>query len=119
MTGHLRSYAILHAEPEGYVRLFIDEGKPIVALLRQAYAQGIAPDYIATLLVASGEQVEKGHSLQKPRAGLLVEPLCERELEVLRLLVAGLSNSAIAQELVISLGTVKRHVYNIYGKLSV
>ena len=87
----------------------------MAALLRQAHAHGIAPDYVATLLSAFGEQ-----ALAAPtRAFPLVEPLTERERDVLRLLVAGLSNAAIAQELVITVGTVKRHVNSIYGKLGV
>jgi LuxR family maltose regulon positive regulatory protein len=107
--------ALLLAEPEGYIRLFLDEGEPMLALLRQAYARGIAPDYVATLLSAFGEQAPAAPS----RAFPLVEPLTERELAVLRLLVAGLSNAAMAQELVITVGTVKRHVNGIYGKLGV
>ena len=107
--------ALSLAEPEGYIRMFVDEGEPIVALLHQACARGIAPDYAATLLSAIGEA-----ALAAPAsARSLLEPLTERELEVLRLLVAGLSNAAMAQELVITVGTVKRHVNSIYGKLGV
>ncbi|HET8852767.1 MAG TPA: LuxR C-terminal-related transcriptional regulator, partial [Ktedonobacteraceae bacterium] len=107
--------ALRLGEPEGYIRLFVDEGEPLVALLRQAYARGIAPDYVATLLSAFGEQLMVAPS----RPGSLVEPLTERELDVLRLLVAGLSNAAMARELIITVGTVKRHVNSIYGKLGV
>ena len=93
----------------------MDEGEPLVGLLRQAYAHGIAPDYVATLLSAAGAPTLPAPSA----AGSLLEPLTERELEVLRLLVAGLSNAAMARELVISVGTVKRHVNSIYSKLAV
>jgi LuxR family maltose regulon positive regulatory protein len=61
-------------------------------------------------------QNESGDKFQNNR---LVEPLSERELQVLRLIVAGLSNRQIAQDLVISLGTAKTHIHNIYGKLDV
>ncbi|HEY6410119.1 MAG TPA: LuxR C-terminal-related transcriptional regulator [Ktedonobacteraceae bacterium] len=107
--------ALLLAEPAGYIRLILDEGEPMVALLRQAYARGIAPNYVATLLSVLGEQTPAAPS----RPGSLVEPLTERELDVLQLLVTGLPNSAIARELVITVGTVKRHVNSIYGKLGV
>jgi LuxR family maltose regulon positive regulatory protein len=93
----------------------VDEGEPIVALLHQAYTRGIAPDYVATLLSAAGAPKLPA----PPPAGSLLEPLTERELAVLRLLVAGLSNHAIARELVITVGTVKSHVNHIYGKLGV
>ena len=107
--------ALSLAEPEGYIRLFVDEGEPMVALLRQAYARGIAPDYVATLLSAAGAPI-----LAAPApVHSLLEPLTERELEVLRLLVAGLSNATMAQELVITVGTVKSHINHIYGKLGV
>ena len=107
--------ALTQASAEGYIRLFVDEGEPMVALLRQAYARGIAPDYIALLLSAAGES-----QLPAPSpAGSFLEPLTEREREVLRLLVAGLSNATMARELVISIGTVKSHINRIYGKLGV
>jgi LuxR family maltose regulon positive regulatory protein len=107
--------ALTMAEPEGYIRLFVDGGEPMVALLFQASARGIAPDYAATLLSAAGVTV--GAAPTPARS--LLEPLTEREREVLRLLVAGLSNAAMAQELVITIGTVKRHINSIYGKLGV
>jgi LuxR family maltose regulon positive regulatory protein len=107
--------ALTQASSEGYIRLFVDEGEPMVALLRQAYAHGIAPDYVATLLSAAGAQALAA----PPPAGSLLEPLTERELEVLRLLVNGLSNAAMARELVITVGTVKSHINHIYGKLGV
>ncbi len=107
--------ALTQAEPEGYIRLFVDEGEPMVALLRQAYAHGIAPDYVATLLSAAGAPALAA----PPPVGSLLEPLTERELDVLRLLVMGLPNHAIARELVITVGTVKSHINHIYGKLGI
>jgi len=107
--------ALALAEPEGYIRLFLDEGGPMVTLLRQAYARSSVPDYVATLLSACGDQAMAAPS----RPDSLAEPLTERELAVLRLLVGGLSNTAIAQKLVITAGTVKRHINSIYGKLGV
>jgi LuxR family maltose regulon positive regulatory protein len=109
------SQALSLAEPEGYIRLFVDEGEPMVELLHQAYARGIAPEYVATLLSAAGAPILPAPALVRS----LLEPLTERELEVLRLLVAGLSNAAMAQELVITIGTVKSHINHIYGKLGV
>jgi LuxR family maltose regulon positive regulatory protein len=102
--------ALTLAEPEGYVRTFVDEGTPMAALLRQALVRGIAPRYVGRLLAAFGEPAA---------AQPLPEPLTGRELEVLRLIVAGLTNQEIADQLVISVATVKRHITNIYGKLGV
>jgi LuxR family maltose regulon positive regulatory protein len=102
--------ALSLAEPEGYVRTFVDEGAPMAALLQRALARGVMPDYVGRLLAAFDQAVG---------AQLLIEPLTGRELEVLSLLAAGLRNQEIADQLVISLATVKRHISNIYGKLGV
>jgi LuxR family maltose regulon positive regulatory protein len=107
--------ALSLAEPEGYVRTFVDEGEPMARLLRRALSQGIAPNYVARLLAAFDRAVEPTLTVAQP----LVEPLSERELEVLRLIVVGLSNPEIARELVIAVSTVKSHVNHIYGKLGV
>ena len=107
--------ALSLAEPEGYVRTFIDEGEPMAGLLRRALAQGIAPGYVAGLLAALEEGSASGPTVEQPMA----EPLTERELEVLRLVAAGLSNREIAWELVIALSTVKSHINHVYGKMGV
>jgi LuxR family maltose regulon positive regulatory protein len=107
--------ALALGEPEGYVRTFVDEGEPMAMLLRLALSQGMAPNYVARLLAAFGKEIEP----TPPAMESLVEPLSERELQVLRLVVAGLSNPEIAQELVIAVSTVKSHVNHIYGKLGV
>ena len=101
--------ALALAEPEGYVRPFLDGGEPLCALLKRAAAAGIAPRYAAGLLAACEPS---------PRpAQPLVEPLTGRELEVLRLLAEGLSNREVGARLFISLPTVKSHTRSIYGKL--
>jgi LuxR family maltose regulon positive regulatory protein len=112
---HVLQRALTLAEPEGYIRLFVDEGAPMVTLLLQAHARAILPGYVATLLAACNVHVDSAPLPSNP----LVEPLTERELEVLQLLVAGLSNQAIAQELIVTVGTVKRHINSIYSKLAV
>jgi LuxR family maltose regulon positive regulatory protein len=114
-AGHALQKALYLAEPEGYLRTFLDEGERMAGLLRRALSQGIAPDYVARLLAALGEEAE----LTSPAIESLIEPLTERELEVLRLIVAGLSNPEIAEELFIAISTVKSHVNHIYGKLGV
>lgn len=99
------------AEPEGYVRLFLDEGEPAYDLLLLAVQNNLHPEYAGRLL-----SMETNVRLSKEN---LTEPLTERELEVLRLLAVGLSNQEIAQKLVISLSTIKTHVTRIYSKLGV
>jgi LuxR family maltose regulon positive regulatory protein len=120
--------ALALAAPEGYVRVFVDEGAPMAALLRAVYTRRVMPDYIAKLLAAfprpesSGlrtESQELDPSVLSPQPASLIEPLTAREREVLRLLVAGRSNREIAGELVVAVGTVKAHVNSIFGKLGV
>jgi LuxR family maltose regulon positive regulatory protein len=112
--------ALTLAEPEGFVRIFIDNGPPMEKLLRQAATQGTAVDYVGKLLEAFDtreKQVTRPPSHPSPSA--LIEPLSEREVEVLRLLAAGFSNEEIANTLIITVGTVKKHLSTIYGKLDV
>jgi LuxR family transcriptional regulator, maltose regulon positive regulatory protein len=108
--------ALQLGQAAGYVRLFLDEGSALIGLLRDAHAHSSAQSYVATLLSATG-QLQSAIPGQHP--GGLAEPLTERERDVLRLLVAGQSNAAIARALVITVGTVKSHVNHIYGKLGV
>jgi len=103
------------AEPEGYVRLFLDAGEPMQALLKRAAARGIVPHYVSRLLAALSPARPAAARAPQP----LVEPLTGRELEVLHLLAEDLSNREIGRRLFISLPTVKSHTRNIYGKLGV
>jgi LuxR family maltose regulon positive regulatory protein len=111
--------ALALAEREGHVRVFVEAGAAIAPLLVEAARQGVAVDHVARLLAALREEgaVDAGGAARAAEA--LIEPLSERELEVLRLIVAGLSNKEIAEELVLATGTVKKHINNIYGKLGV
>jgi LuxR family maltose regulon positive regulatory protein len=111
--------ALTLAEPEGYVRTFIDEGPPMAELLRQAVARGIAVDYAGRLLAALEKETTEVQRMVEPYPPTLVEPLSERELEVLRLWTTHLSSTEIAEELFISAHTVRSHIKSIYGKLSV
>ena len=108
--------ALALAEPEGYVRTFVDEGSPMTVLLREAADRGIATAYVARLLTAAGDAEDS--SPQRRRQGL-VDPLSQRELDVLRLLGTDLGGPEIAGELVVSLNTVRTHTKNIYAKLGV
>jgi LuxR family maltose regulon positive regulatory protein len=118
--------ALSLAEPEGYVQVFVNGGAPMIELLQQAAARGTSIEYVGRLLIAMGKRPPLLNRTRIPRTALrsraphlLVEPLTAREMEVLRLLAAGLSNSEIAETLVIATGTVKNHLKNIYGKLDV
>jgi LuxR family maltose regulon positive regulatory protein len=108
--------ALSLAEPEGYVRIFVDEGEPMAELLRHAASRGIAPIYVAKLLAAF--EVE-GLAVSPSNLQPLIEPLSERELEVLQFLTTHLSSTEIADELVISVHTVRSHIKSIYSKLNV
>jgi LuxR family maltose regulon positive regulatory protein len=123
--------ALALAEPEGYVRLFVDEGEPMREAIGdwklqtgqhadQAAGRERFLAYADHLLAAFGDSAAQGMpaSLQ-PSASSLVEPLSERELEVLRLIASGHTNQEIADLLVIAISTVKSHVNNLYSKLGV
>ncbi|MDQ3811539.1 MAG: LuxR C-terminal-related transcriptional regulator, partial [Chloroflexota bacterium] len=106
------------AEPGGLVRSFVDEGIPMAQLLVAAAALGRMPAYIAKLIAAF--QLERHEREDNAtRASLLIEPLSQRELEVLRLITQGLSNHEIGERLVLALDTVKGHNRKIFGKLQV
>jgi LuxR family maltose regulon positive regulatory protein len=104
--------ALALAEPEGYMRIFVDEGPPMAALL--AAVHQVAASYVRRLLTAFG-----GTEGIPPVKQALIEPLSEREVEVLRLLATELSGPQIARELVVSLNTVRTHTKSIYAKLAV
>jgi LuxR family maltose regulon positive regulatory protein len=103
--------ALALAEPEGYIRTFAGKGRTLANLLRRVAAADDTPAYVSRLLAA--------FYAPAPVAQPPIDPLSERELEVLRGIAAGLSNREIAAELVITVGTVKWHVNNIFGKLQV
>lgn len=106
--------ALLRAEAEGYVRVFVDEGPAMTALLRTVSPHGVAGRYAKRVLAATGPATAVAPA---PRG--LIEPLSSRELDVLRLLRSELSGPDIARELVVSLNTVRTHTKNIYTKLDV
>lgn len=98
-----------------YMRLFLDEGKPMAELLKSAHSKNIHSSEAKALLDVFSSAEEQKAILVQP----LIEPLSERELEVLRYLATGMSNQAIADQLFVSLAAVKWHARNIYGKLEV
>ncbi|HEX9438431.1 MAG TPA: LuxR C-terminal-related transcriptional regulator, partial [Roseiflexaceae bacterium] len=133
--------ALALAETEGYIRTFVDEGVPMRGLLAGSSVQLAAGGrsaggaeaarllaYVETLLAAfprtegrglRTEAAESPHSVLSPQSSVLIEPLSERELEVLRLIAQGHSNQQIADALIVSVGTIKKHLNNIFGKLGV
>jgi LuxR family maltose regulon positive regulatory protein len=106
--------ALALAEPEGYVRVFVDEGPPMASLLRAAAKQGTTRNYVRRLLATVSETGQ-----DSPGRQALIDPLSERELDVLRLLGTELDGPAIARELMVSLHTVRTHTKHIYAKLAV
>ncbi len=107
--------AVTLAEPEGYVRVFLDEGPPMTRLLKAAAKRSKAPGYLQGLVRAS----TGASPMRQPTSQGLVEPLSERELEVVRLLRSELDGPAMARELVVSLNTLRSHTKSIYAKLGV
>jgi LuxR family transcriptional regulator, maltose regulon positive regulatory protein len=120
--------ALTLAEPDGYMRIFLDEGSPMAQLLREAAARRILPDYTDKLLGAfeadhhssADETLLPDLREQLPQVSQpLIEPLSQRELEILRLFKTELSGPEIARELVIALSTVRTHTKSIFSKLNV
>jgi LuxR family maltose regulon positive regulatory protein len=112
--------ALTVAEPEGFIRLFVDEGPLMAQLLLEAASRGIKPDYTGKLLAVF--ETEKRVSQGKPGlppAGLLIEPLSQREQKILQLISQGLSNREIGERLFLALDTIKGHNRNIFDKLQV
>jgi LuxR family maltose regulon positive regulatory protein len=107
---HALEQALSIAEPEGYLRIFLDEGPPMARLLYEAAERGTHREYVGRIL-SDFPPIRKGRQL--------IEPLSQRELEVLELLARGSSNKEVARQLFISLPTVKWHTSNIYAKLGV
>ncbi len=112
LTALERAFAL--SEPEGYVRVFVDEGPPMATLLEAGAKRGVARSYVRRLQSAFGPAGE-----MTPANRALIEPLSERELDVLRLLGTDLGGPDIARELVVSLHTVRSHTKSIYAKLDV
>jgi LuxR family maltose regulon positive regulatory protein len=111
--------ALSLTKPGGYMRIFLDEGKPMTRLLRAAASRGVETEYVGRLLAAASIP-EQADAVQPGRyPAELVDPLTPRELQVLRLLATRLTSTEIADELYISANTARSHIKNIYGKLNV
>ncbi len=116
--------AVELAAPEGYLRIFVDEGEAMRNLLQAAARQGASAQAYARVLAAFPPQADLHPPPVHPATAQaaqtdLVEALTERELEVLRLIACGLTYQEVAEALVVSLNTVRFHVKGIYGKLGV
>lgn len=112
--------ALTLAVPEGFIRVFVDEGLPMAELLSQAAGRGVMPETVNKLLmILAAEKEQGGDQSRIPAAQPLIEPLSQRELEVLRLIAQGYSNHEICEYLFLALNTVKGHNQRIFGKLQV
>jgi LuxR family maltose regulon positive regulatory protein len=112
--------ALALAEPGGFIRIFVDEGEPMAQLLRETASQGVMPDYTGKLLAAfEAEKRKSEDKLDLPPAQPLIEPLSQRELEILKLISLGLSNREIGERLFLALDTIKGHNRKLFDKLQV
>ncbi len=113
-------HALALAEPQGYVRMFLDEGSNMMQLLREVSAREIMPDYTDKLLAAFEAEKRKGEDKPDLHPGQpLIEPLSQRELKILQLIAQGLSNREIGERLFLALDTIKGHNRKIFDKLQV
>ena len=112
--------ALATAEPNRFIRIFVDEGSPMASLLYEALQREIHPAYVQRLLAAFPvSEAEQTPDRIQVDDSEWIEPLSKREIEVLQLIAKGLTNQEIATQLVLSLHTVKTHTRNIYGKLAI
>jgi LuxR family maltose regulon positive regulatory protein len=115
--------ALALAEEEGFIQVFLEEGPAMEILLSEAVKRDVARNHAMKMKLLTAFKGEGTPSAQVPKRGApeipIVEPLSEREIEVLQLIADGYSNREIGQKLFITVGTVKRHITNIYGKLGV
>jgi LuxR family maltose regulon positive regulatory protein len=115
--------ALSIAALEGLMRSFLDQGQEMARLVYEAANLGLAPGFTGRLLAAFDLEREGATNISEVMADTaveeIIEPLSEREIEVLQLIAVGFSNRQVAQELYLSMSTVKAHTYNIYGKLGV
>jgi LuxR family maltose regulon positive regulatory protein len=120
-AAQLLDDALALAEPGGFIRTFVDEGPPMARLLYEALSRGIAADHVRRLLAAFpiADEEHSDPSRSPVSESDLVEPLSEREVEVLQLIAEGLTNQQVATRLYLSMHTVKAHARNIYRKLAV
>jgi LuxR family maltose regulon positive regulatory protein len=109
--------ALSLAEPERYLRVFLDEGPRLRDLLKTATARGLAGAYATRVLAAFDAPIPRATPVSGPTDGAPVQALTSRELEILRLIASGMRNQQIADELSITTATVKRHIANVFGKL--
>ena len=110
--------AVKLAEPEGFMRIFLDEGKSMATLLKRLADKGVEKDYAGKLLDRFDEHIDTKLQTAISRAGIS-EPLSRKENNTLQLLAAGLTNKEIAEQLFVSPNTVKTHLKNIFEKLQV
>ena len=115
--------AVSMGQSGGFIRPFVDPGSELASLLVHLRSQGVAPDYIGQILTAVETKDEEPETVSPAvphgPASSLIEPLTDRELDVLQLLAQRFSRKEIASELFISPLTVKSHTANIYQKLGV
>jgi len=113
------SPVIIHGKAEGYMRSFIDQGEPMHELLREVLSEGMESDYTTKLIHRIEDETGKYNLRKLAHEKDLIDPLSNREIEVLRLLNSDLSVPEISSHLHISVSTLRTHIRNIYGKLGV